>query len=247
MLKIVSAHQPAFLPWLGLLHKLTLSDEFIVMDLAKFRKREFIHRNIIEINKQKNFVGLKINDSTENMICQNIYISKHHINNLEEIKDKIKHTYKKFEYFDDLELFIDNSFDLNKKNLVDICLHQLNFLKKQFRINTKIKLESEILNQKDLLIINNATDRLLKHAIITSADVYVTGINSLNYLDKKIFEKNKIINHVQKFNYDYFLKYQNIREPLSIIHQIAKIGYKNIKELILNTQETKSNLLNIYD
>ena len=53
MLKIVSAHQPAFLPWIGYLHKLSLSDEFIVMDLAKFRKREFIHRNIIEINKEK--------------------------------------------------------------------------------------------------------------------------------------------------------------------------------------------------
>ena len=55
MLKIVSAHQPAFLPWIGYLHKLSLSDEFIVMDLAKFRKREFIHRNIIEINKEKIF------------------------------------------------------------------------------------------------------------------------------------------------------------------------------------------------
>lgn len=247
MLKIVSAHQPAFLPWVGLLHKLTLSDEFIVMDLAKFRKREFIHRNIIEINKQKNFVGLKINDNTENMICQDVFISEHHTNNLEEIKDKIKHTYKKFEYFDDLELFIDNSFDLTKKNLVDICLLQLNFLKKKFKINTEIKLESQMINEKDLLIINNPTNRLLKHAVVTNADVYVTGINSLNYLDKKVFEKNKIANHVQRFNYNHFLKYQNIKEPLSIIHQIAKIGYENIIELLLSTQETKSNILKIYD
>lgn len=247
MLKIVSAHQPAFLPWLGLLHKLTLSDEFIVMDLAKFRKREFIHRNIIEINKQKNFVGLKINDNTENMICQDVFISEHHTNNLEEIKGKIKHTYKKFEYFDDLELFIDNSFNLTKKNLVDICLQQLNFLKKKFKINTEIKLESQMINKKDLLTINNATDRLLKHAVVTNADVYVTGINSLNYLDKKVFEKNKIANHVQRFDYNHFLKYQNIKEPLSIIHQIAKIGYENIIELLLSTQETKSNILKIYD
>jgi hypothetical protein len=217
------------------------------MDLAKFRKREFIHRNIIEINKQKNFVGLKINDNTENMICRDVFISEHHTNNLEEIKGKIKHTYKKFEYFDDLELFIDNSFNLTKKNLVDICLQQLNFLKKKFKINTEIKLESQMINEKDLLIINNPTNRLLKHAVVTNADVYVTGINSLNYLDKKVFEKNKIANHVQRFDYNHFLKYQNIKEPLSIIHQIAKIGYENIIELLLSTQETKLNILKIYD
>ena len=38
---ILSAHQPAFLPWLGLIEKVILSDIFIVMDIAKFRKRAF--------------------------------------------------------------------------------------------------------------------------------------------------------------------------------------------------------------
>ena len=47
---------------------------------------------------------------------------------------------------------------------------------------------SKIINKKDLLVINNATDRLLKHAVITNADVYVTGINSLYYLDKKVLK-----------------------------------------------------------
>jgi len=247
MLKIVSAHQPAFLPWIGYLHKLSLSDEFIVMDLAKFRKREFIHRNIIEINKEKNFLGLKVKDKSENLICKNVFISENHNNNLYEIKKKIKHTYKRFDYFKDLEIFLENCFDDNQKNLTDICLHQLNFLKKKFKINTEIKLESELIDEKELLIFNNATERLLKHAKTTSANVYITGINSLNYLDKKIFEQNKIINHVQNFNYDYFLKYQNIKDPLSIIHQIAKIGYENIENLILTTQETKLDLIKSYD
>ena len=35
---VVSAHQPAFLPWLGYIEKFALSDIFIVMDIAKFRK-----------------------------------------------------------------------------------------------------------------------------------------------------------------------------------------------------------------
>ena len=33
-----SAHQPAFLPWAGLLQKMLFSEKFIVMDLANFRR-----------------------------------------------------------------------------------------------------------------------------------------------------------------------------------------------------------------
>ena len=46
---------------------------------------------------------------------------------------KIKHTYKRFDYFKDLEIFLENCFDDNQKNLTDICLHQLNFLKKNLK------------------------------------------------------------------------------------------------------------------
>ena len=32
----VSGHQPAYLPWLGLFHKLYLSDVFVYMDTVQF-------------------------------------------------------------------------------------------------------------------------------------------------------------------------------------------------------------------
>ena len=35
---VVSAHQPAFLPWLGYIEKFALSDTFIVMDIQNLEK-----------------------------------------------------------------------------------------------------------------------------------------------------------------------------------------------------------------
>ena len=78
-------------------------------------------------------MGLKVKDKSENLICKNVFISENHKNNLYEIKKKIKHTYKRFDYFKDLEIFLENCFDDNQKNLTDICLHQLNFLKKNLK------------------------------------------------------------------------------------------------------------------
>ena len=64
-MKVVSAHQPAFMPWIGLIHKVLLSDTFIFMNIAKFRKRAFMHRNRIEINDTAHFIGLKLSDQSD--------------------------------------------------------------------------------------------------------------------------------------------------------------------------------------
>ena len=42
-----------------------VSDTFVVMDIAKFRKRAFMHRNMIEINSMEHFLGLRFSKDTD--------------------------------------------------------------------------------------------------------------------------------------------------------------------------------------
>ena len=173
-MKLVSAHQPAFIPWVGLLHKLMICDTFIFMDIAKFRKRAFMHRNYIEINKSKNLLSLNINKNADYQNCNEIKISEFHLDCLENIKKKIIHTYKNKEYFCDLDEFLSNCFNKNVNDLNSICLHQLEFLKEKLKINTKIILESKIMKNQSLK--KSPSERLLAHAKNTNANIYITGI-----------------------------------------------------------------------
>ena len=75
-MKIVSAHQPAFLPWLGYIEKIGLSDQFILMNLAKFRKRAFMHRNKIEINQKPHYLGFHLEKNADYLNCNEVYINK---------------------------------------------------------------------------------------------------------------------------------------------------------------------------
>ena len=118
-MKIVTGHQPAFLPWVGLLHKVMIADVFIFMDVAKFRKRAFMHRNKIQINDSAHFIGLKLNQKSDQQYCHEVSISSSHKNNLEEVYNKIIFTYKKYKYFKDLDTFLVRSFDKSKNYLVD--------------------------------------------------------------------------------------------------------------------------------
>ena len=47
---ILTAHQPGYLPWLGLFHKIALSDLFCFFDVAQYQIKEFDNRNKIKTN-----------------------------------------------------------------------------------------------------------------------------------------------------------------------------------------------------
>jgi hypothetical protein len=47
-MKVLTAHQPAYLPWLGYFHKASLSHDFVVLDDVQFEKNSFINRNKIK-------------------------------------------------------------------------------------------------------------------------------------------------------------------------------------------------------
>ena len=102
-MKIVSAHQPAFLPWAGYIHKLMLCDNFVFMDIAKFRKRSFMHRNMIEINSMEHFLGLRLSKNSDLLNCNEVFLSKNNISCLDEIVAKIDHSYKKSAFKNDLD------------------------------------------------------------------------------------------------------------------------------------------------
>ena len=45
---ILSAHQPAYLPWLGYFDKIARADVFVYLDTVQFEKNSFINRNQIK-------------------------------------------------------------------------------------------------------------------------------------------------------------------------------------------------------
>ena len=45
---LLSAHQPAYLPWLGYFEKIARADVFIYMDTVQFERNSYTNRNKIK-------------------------------------------------------------------------------------------------------------------------------------------------------------------------------------------------------
>ena len=53
---ILTAHQPVYLPWLGLFHKISLSDTYVFFDEVQYLPKDWMNRNYIK-TKRKFLMG----------------------------------------------------------------------------------------------------------------------------------------------------------------------------------------------
>ena len=69
---ILTAHQPAYLPWLGYFHKLMISDIFIILDNVQYQKNYFTNRNKIKTPQGEAWITLPILTSghLDKKICE---------------------------------------------------------------------------------------------------------------------------------------------------------------------------------
>ena len=67
---ILTAHQPVYLPWLGLFHKIYLCDYFCVFDCVQYQKKDFNNRN--KILTQNGPIWLTVPVESKNHFSKNI-------------------------------------------------------------------------------------------------------------------------------------------------------------------------------
>jgi len=228
---IISGHQPAYLPWLGLLHKLSLSDIFIFMDNVQFINKSWIHRNqILSANgnllltvptEKKN--NIKINELSIFKNKQDFWQKKHW--------QSIKINYSKAKYFDNFYdelkiMYEDNIWD----NLTDICWAQLKFFIKYFDLQ-KVKIikmsEKKFSGQKSSLILDQC--KKLK------ANGVVLGALGREYINEKDFDKNNIYLYYQNFKHPTYRQlYGSFTPNLSAIDLLLNHGPEKSREILFN-------------
>lgn len=238
MSRVLAAHQPNFMPYLGFFDKMKKADVFVIRDEVQFVKRDFHHRNRIRINSNDNinnpmhkWLSVPVEKSKDYIL--NIPIKKEtRINGLEWNKQMlrdIKLNYYKTpffdDYFSDLKSILNNSDD----KLVNLNIRIINFLKKVFGINSKVVMASDLkLSNFD----SEKSDASLKLAELCkelNADVYLSGSGGRNYLNLDVFKKQGIKVEFQDFVHpEYKQKFPGFVSNLAAIDALFCVGENGI-------------------
>ena len=183
---ILTAHQPAYLPWLGYFEKIMRSDVYIYMDTVQFERGSFTTRNKIKTangptwltvpvitkgHMESNLLELVINDKVK-------WQKKHFLS--------IQYAYKNAPYYKEFIEKIAPFYEVEYKMFADFCYEYTLFWVKELGIDTKI------MRLKSMAVEGKKSDLVLSMCKATGADTFISGAMGKDYMEEEKFAQNNI-------------------------------------------------------
>lgn len=240
-INFISAHQPAFFPWLGYLHRIAISKKFVILDNVQFEKNSFINRNIISNKSSKSFQWLTVPVLIKGHFSNTIKDIK--INNSSNWKKKhlktLLHEYKNYSNFENNYQDIQRIYNKNHIFLIDLNMELLFFLLKTFSINTEIYMQSDLnLNNKGNELINS----ICKHF---NFENFLFGIQGKNYINNNFYKKEKIKIFEHKYSCTYSEDRFSDKANLSCLEFIFKFRGDELSNFLFKEHISSINIIKI--
>jgi hypothetical protein len=221
---ICSIHQPNYIPYLWLFHKINGSDVFVFYDNAQYTKWDYHNRNKIKGSNWDILLTIPVNVSLWDKINEvnfNNKILKKHLKSIEQ-------SYKKAKYYNEVIILLSEIFWYKWNSLSEFNIDFIKKISNYLWINTNFKILSEL----DINLNSSSTDALIDICKSIWADEYISWSWWKNYIEKEKFLNNWIK-----------LKFQDFKHPIYNQLWWDFIPYMSIIDLLFNEWKNSINLL----
>ena len=238
-MNIATAHQPAYLPWLGYFHKIALADEFVLLDSVQFEKNSFTNRNKIKVSNGEAWLTIPLEMKghitkgvNEMLIDEKSDWRKKHWNSL-------LMNYKKAPFFakhaDFFEFYYKNA---TTSKLVDFISISTNYFLNELQIKPTYKKLSELSLQ------SKKQELIVDICVVTKADLFVFGSQGKDYADVDYFKEKKINCYFQEYKHPVYSQLWGDFKPyMGIIDCLFNNGSEKTKEIIFENNVSKNSIL----
>lgn len=225
---ILTAHQPVYLPWCGLFHKIALADLFCYFDIAQYQTKDFNNRNKIKTHSGEIWLSVPVESKNhlaksvgEIRIVQDGWQRKHF--------KSIQLAYQKAPYFRDYiggleELLVTRSF----ATLAALNFEMLRYLMQCLGIDTPIVKASDYAFQ------GSKSDLVLDMCLQLKAEVYIFGAQGKDYADVEKFLAHGVRPVFQGYRHPVYRQLHGEFQPyMSVIDLLFNEGPKS-REILLS-------------
>jgi hypothetical protein len=224
---VLTAHQPVYLPWLGLFHKISLCDVFCFFDDVQYQPKDWNNRNKIKFsNGSADWLSVPV--------YQSGYLEKSYLEI--EINNKVpwqrKHwksielNYKKAAFFDLYEKALRELYQREWQYLSELNYEFLLFFLKM------LKLSPRVVRMKEYAFRGAKSDLVLNMCRTLGASTYVFGEQGKNYADIPTFEQAGVKVIFQKYQHPEYPQLHGAFLPnLSIIDLLLNCGPQSLQVL----------------
>ncbi|SFV57260.1 hypothetical protein MNB_SV-12-2013 [hydrothermal vent metagenome] len=228
--KIVTIHQPDFMPWLGLFVKINKADTFVVLDnvINKYNAQNWLRRVKLSTKLGSYWLTVTVQKSLKSSF---VPINKMKINkniDYSNALETIRRTYAKAEYFNDIYPLVENWFNSEEELL---SKRNINFI---IDIMNRLEISTEIVYVKSLSCKGKSNELLIEILKSQNADIYLCGDGAGGYQKNEMYLEHGIEVEYNNFKSKEYKQVNTKKfEPnLSIIDALMNIGVEGTKKLI---------------
>jgi len=236
---ILTAHQPVYLPWLGLFHKIALCDIFCIFDGAQYLKKDWNNRNKIITAAGEQWLTVPVLTAGH----REKPIREIEINNTVNWRDKhwksLLYNYKKAPFFSKYSDFFEDLYKREWSNLVTLNDCILFYL-----LNT-LGIKPKSCRASDLHFEGTKSDLVLDMCKKLGADVYIFGALGRDYAEVEKFEKDGISVQFQDYIHPVYPQlYADFISNLSVVDLLFNCGDKSY-EILMAGNLSKEDVIRI--
>jgi len=224
---IVSINQPAYMPWLGYFDRINKSDVHIVLDNVQFEKNSVVNRNKIKTNQGWSWLTIPVKTKGE---FGNLVIKDLEIDNTQKWQHKhyvsLLNFYKKSTYFGEHNIWLEQFYKKEWKNLGPMLDISLKYLIKALGISTPL------LNSSEMVAKGKKSDYILNLCLEAGATTYLSGPFGRDYLDIDRFVRKGINVDFHDYSHpEYRQIYGEFIPYMSIVDLIFNEGPRSLEIL----------------
>lgn len=194
---LVSMHQPDYLPWLGYMNKIAVSDAFIFYDTAFYSLGGFHHRNKIKVNGGFAYLTIPLAHEECFKRLKDVALpsdtrwAKKHWKSLVNF-------YSRAPYFKEHAPFFEKFYNSVEKwkSLADLNIAVIEYLCQAFGLSAKLYRASQF----DINLELRQTDAILDIIRHTEATEFLSGPSGKKYIEKEKFDAAGIKLIFQEFH-----------------------------------------------
>ncbi len=236
---ILTFHQPAYLPWLGLFHKIALADLYIVYDQVQYVPNNWQNRN--QIKTPAGPVWLSV------PVLRRGYRDKHlyeiEIHNAVPWARKhwqtIRSNYGKARYFKDYAQFFEDTYHRGWETLAELTDYMLRWFLDTLRIRTPVRSAREF-NFK-----GKKSDLALDMCRTLDADTCIFGARGRDYADVAAFHRANVDPVFQDYKHPVYPQlHGDFISHLGIVDLLFNCGPHSL-EILMSGNVTRDHLLSL--
>ena len=227
--KVISIHQPNYIPWLGYFYKIDQSDVFVFLDDAQYSNEGI--QNYHYIKTPQGSYRLKI--PIKSKFGENI----NKIKTKDELGWKKKHlktielNYKKAKHFE--EVYSDySSLLLNDyKDLSDLDISIIKHICNKFGMST------DFINSSQMELNTTREEKVLDICSSLNSNIYYSGTGAKAYQNEENFHKRGIELRYSEFKpFEYPQLWGDFQPNVSVIDYLMNCGY-NWNQVLENQEK----------